>query len=144
MMQRIAAVLVVALMVSICVAGAVPDKSWRPATISLTYWVSVPKDVPFKITDTWGKNTRTLYGVDEYLATHRSEFRSCVRDYIQGKSIALKDMRQVTIDWPIDQRAVADGHQLAQEQLEKLEKDLGKEKLIQQLKDEGYGEEAGK
>ncbi len=34
-------------------------------------------------------------------------------------------------------RAVVAGHKLAQEQWEKLEKDVGKEKLIQRLKDEG-------
>ena len=142
-MRRITAALVVAVMVSICVAGSVPDKHWEPATISLTYSVSVPKDVPFKITDTWGKDTRTRYCVDEYLAVHRGSFRACVRDYVQGKSIVLGEPKG-TIDYPIDQRAVADGHKLAQEQLEKLEKDVGKEKLIQQLKEEGYGEAAGK
>ena len=134
---------VVAVMVSICVAGAIPDRTWKPATISLTYSVTVPKDVPFKITKTWGKDTQTLYCVDDYLKFHRAWFLACVRDYIQGKSIALADMPQATDDYPIDPRAVEAGHKLAQEQIEKLEKDLGKEKLIQQLKDEGYGE-AGK
>ena len=143
MILPVAAVLLGAVMVSICFAGAVPDKHWEPATISLTYSVSVPRDVPLKITSTWGKDTQSLYLVDDYLAVHRASFRGCVRDYVQGKSIVL-GAPKVADDYPIDDRAVAAGHKLAQEQLEKLEKDVGKEKLIQQLKDEGYGEEAGK
>ena len=138
-----AAVCALAVMVSICVAGAVPDKTWKPATISLTYSVSVPKDVPFKITKTWGKDTQSLYCVDDYVAVHRAWFRACVRDYVQDKSIVLGETK-LADDYPIDDRAVVAGHKLAQEQLEKLEKDVGKEKLIQRLKDEGYGEEAGK
>jgi hypothetical protein len=142
-MGKIAVVLVVAVMVSICVAGSIPDKHWEPATISLTYSVSVPRDVPLKITKTWGKDTQTLYCVHDYLEFHRASFLACVRDYVHGKSIVLGEPK-VLIDYPIADRAVAAGHKLAQEQLEKLEKDVGKEKLIQQLKDEGYGEEAGK
>ena len=142
-MGRIAAVLVVAVLVSICVAGSAPDKHWEPATISLTYSVSVPKDVPLKITRTWGKETQTLYCVDDYLAQHRAWFRACVRDYVQGKSIVFEEPK-TSSDYPVDHRAWVAGHKLAQEQLEKLEKEVGKEKLIQQLKDEGYGEEAGK
>ena len=140
MMKRIAAVLVVAMLVSICVAGAIPDKFWNPATISLTYSVSVPKDVPFKITKTWGKDTQAFYPVRDYLAVHRTSFLKCVRDYIQGKTKEEPVLDDITTD----ERAVVAGHKLAQEQLEKLEKDLGKEKLIQQLKDEGYGEDTGK
>jgi hypothetical protein len=138
-MGKIAVVLVVAVMVSIGVAGSVPDKTWKPATISLTYAVSVPKDVPFKITRTWGDDTQSYYCVHDYLAVHRASFLECVREYVQGKSEP-----KAIDDYPIDERAVVAGHKLAQEQLEKLEKELGKEKLIQQLKDEGYGEEAGK
>jgi hypothetical protein len=142
-MKKIAAVLVVMAIVSICVAGSVPDKHWEPATISLTYSVSVPKDVPFKITKTWGEDTQSLYCVDDYRKFHRASFRECVRDYVQGKSIVLGEPK-VADDYPIDNRAVAAGHKLAQEQLEKLEKEVGKEKLIQRLKDEGSGEAAAK
>ena len=142
-MRTLPLLLLLAVMVSICVAGAVPDKHWEPATISLTYSVSVPKDVPFKITKTWIKDTQSFYPVHDYLMFHRNSFLGCVRDYVQGKSLVLGEPK-VLEDYPIDERAVADGHKLAQEQLEKLEKDVGKEKLIQQLKDEGYGEEAGK
>jgi hypothetical protein len=120
----------------------VPDKTWKPATISLTYSVSVAKDVPFKITRSWGTNTQTLYLVHDYLAFHRASFLKCVRDYIQGKSLVLVGDTRPLIDYPIDDRAWVGGHKLAQEQLEKLEKDVGKEKLIQRLKDEGYGAEA--
>ncbi len=143
-MRRIAAVLVVAVMVSICLGGAVSDKTWTPATISLTYSISVPKDVPFKITKTWGKDTQSFYPVHDYLEFHRASFLACVRDYVQGKSIVLVGDTRPLIDYPIDDRAWVGGHKLAQEQLEKLEKDVGKDKLIQQLKDEGYGEGAGK
>jgi hypothetical protein len=142
-MKRIATILVVAAMVSICLAGAVPDKTWQPETISLTYSVSVPKDVPLKITKTWGKDTQTIFCVDDFLFYHRASFRACVRNYIQGKSLEL-DPNGPVIDYPIDQRAIEGGHQLAREQIEKLEKQLGKEKLIQQLKDEGYADEARK
>lgn len=129
-MGRIAAVLIVAVMVSICVAGAVPDKTWKPAIVSLTYSVSVPNDVPFKITRTWGENTQSLYCVDDYLRSHRASFLGCVRDYVQGKSIALGKPKVFIDDYPIDDRAVVAGHNLAREQLEKLEKDVGKEKLV--------------
>ena len=138
----VAVVLVAAVMVSICMAGAVPDKHWEPATTSLTYSVSVPKDVPFKITKTWGKDTQSFYPVHDYLEIHRASFLKCVRDYIHGKSMVLVGDTRPLIDYPINDRAWVGGHKLAQEQLEKLEKDVGKEKLIQRLKDEGYGEEA--
>jgi hypothetical protein len=139
----IAVVLVAVVMVSICMAGAEPDRHWEPATTSLTYSVSVPTNVPFKITRSWGTNTSKLYLVHDYLAFHRASFLKCVRDYIQGKSIVLVGDTRPIIDYPISDRAWVGGHKLAQEQLEKLEKDVGKEKLIQRLKDEGYGEVAG-
>ena len=142
-MAKIAAALLVAVLVSICVAGSIPDKHWEPANISLTYSVSVPKDVPLKITKTWNKDTQAFYPVHDYLGEHRASFLECVRDYTQGKSLEL-GAPKVLDDYPIDHRAVADGHKLAQEQLEKLEKEVGKAKLIQQLKDEGYGEDAAK
>ena len=55
-MKTTMVLLSVAVVASICLAGAIPDKHWEPATISLTYSVSVPKDVPFKVTKTWGKD----------------------------------------------------------------------------------------
>ncbi len=146
-MRRIAAALmvavIVAVLVSIGLAGAIPDKHWEPATISLTYSVSVPKDVPLKITKTWGQDTQAFYPVRDYLMFHRDSFLETVRHYASGKPLVLGDPN-LAIDYPIDPRAVADGHKLAQEQLEKLEKDVGKEKLIQRLKDEGYGEDGAK
>jgi len=137
------AAVLVAVLVSIGLAGAVPDKHWEPATISLTYSVSVPKDVPLKITKTWNKDTQAFYPVHDYLRFHRASFLETVRHYASGKPLVLGNPN-LGIDYPIDDRAVADGHKLAQEQLEKLEKEVGKEKLIQQLKDEGYAEDAAK
>ncbi len=126
--------------IAVALTHAAPTTSPAPA---LVYTVTVPAELPYETPNPmFGKtgfmgNVKVLRQADGYLEWHRAAFVACVGEYLRGE---LKDPDPEKIEQMMGYEGMGQsaGRAAAKRQLQALEKAIGREKLAELLKAQGY------